>query len=141
MLHERSCSSHSLFKQLLGKSITDRFCHYLEQFTWKLHFWRIVADERLCTGRFMKRAAYCSFRGALQSNYFGKVSLITFVYASNKMLKHCIFNDSLLIVNYMQGVLIAPFAEPLKCCFWKILLIIVPVLRTINLHFCHVFCR
>ena len=40
------------------------------------------------------------------------------------MLKYCIFTDSLLIVNYMQGflrkeLLIATFVEPLKMLLWE----------------------
>ena len=70
----------------------------------------------------LKGASYCSFCTALQNNYFGKEPLITSVDTLKKILKDCICTDSLLIVNYIQGVLrkellICPFAEPLKTLF------------------------
>ena len=111
--------SHSAFKELLWESLTDKFGHYLEKFTWTLHFYWIFADERLFTGGSTKRGACCSFLRALQHDYFEKVSLITFIDTLKKMLKHCIFTESLLIVKYIQEILrkellIAPFWEPLK---------------------------
>ena len=90
MLYERSCSlllSLSVLKQLRRESLTERFYQYLEQFTWILHFCQIFADGRLCISSSTKRAFYCSIRRALENNYSGKVSLITFNNISNKMPK------------------------------------------------------
>ena len=116
--------SHNAFKERLWKSLTNKFCHYLEKFTWNLHFCWIFADEKLFTWRSKKEAACCSFLRVLQHSYFGKVSLITFIDTLNKILKHRIFTDSFLIVNYIQGILrkellSAPFVEPLKMLLWE----------------------
>ena len=39
------------------------------------------------------------------TKYFRKASLIPFIDTLNKILKHCLFTDFLLIVSYGQGVL------------------------------------
>ena len=43
-----------------------------------------------------------TFAEHFKITFSGKVSLTSFFDTSNKLLKHCIFTDSLLIVNYIQ---------------------------------------
>ena len=55
---------------------------------------------------FLPTGEDCSFRRALQNNYFGKVLLINFVSTtSNNLLKHCISNEFLLMEDFVQGPL------------------------------------
>ena len=84
-----------------------------------MHFCRFFADRRLSTRRSMKGAVHCPFRGALWNNYFEKVLMIKFISNWNDLLKHYIFVDSLLMLNYVQGALrnklrIAPFIKQFK---------------------------
>ena len=64
--------------------------------------------------RKLQGAAHCSFRRAFENNYSGKVSLINLISTWSNMPKHCIFADSLLIVNCVQDVLLLmPFHNKL----------------------------
>ena len=67
----------------------------------------------------MQGATYCSFGRVFQNSYLEKVLLINFIIDWDNLLKHSIFADSLMIVNYVQGALrkklhIAPFLEPFQ---------------------------
>ena len=65
----------------------------------------------------MNEAAHCSFRRVLQNNYFGKISLITFIDTSSKMRCYRFFSDSLLIVSYLQGALRKE--QEAACCSFR----------------------
>ena len=92
-------------KITLGKPYWE-ILSVLGKITEALHFYWLHADSKLCTRRSAKEDFHCSFRRALQNNYFNKkVPLITFTDTSNKMFNHCSFANSLLIVSYVQVAL------------------------------------
>ena len=102
---KRAAHRTAFSNNYLGKVLLIDFA-----ITWINLLEHCISDEYLLMKDYVwalyeKSCLLFLFAEHFKSNYFGKVSLITFVYASNKMLKHCIFNDSLLIVNYMQGLL------------------------------------
>ena len=56
-------------------------------------------------GTLRKGLLIVSFVERFKTTTFRKVSLISFIDTLNKILKHCLFADFLLIASYVQRVL------------------------------------
>ena len=119
------CSSRrALSDSYFGKALLINFA-----ITWNSLLEHCSSAEYLLMkdyvqGALLMELPIATFAEHFKITYSGKVFLISFFDTSNKLLKHCIFTDSLLIVNYIQGVLrkellIAPLVEPLKMLLWE----------------------
>ena len=98
--------SYKALKQLLWESLTDKFCQYLKELTKALHFFYLLLMVSYVQGTLRKELLIVSFVEHFKTTkYFRKASLIPFIDTLNKILKHCLFADFLLIVSYGQGVL------------------------------------
>ena len=52
---------------------------------------------------YVQGALHSSFCGALYISYFGKVLLMNFASTWNKLFRHCISVEVLLVEGYVQG--------------------------------------
>ena len=72
---------------------------------------RLSPDSELCASSSTQVARSCLLllSHIVLKQFFGKISLTNLSSTWNKLLEHCIFADSLVIVSYVQRVLVILF--------------------------------